>query len=580
MTLLPGDQLWNRYRVERVAHELLEGAWLSPLHRARNSDEAARCLLVPLSTHASHPLSGILAALQSVDRPIVSGDAEAGAVWPLFGRVEFIGEAEQGGSALISASPSVPLPELLAKSGPFTPAQVLPLAIDLAAALDQFLKVGSVAEESRKARLPLLLSRLLNPGALSLADKNARLIPRLDLMEPSTRIAPPLWAEFSAPEIYRGEAATPAACVFGVARIAAYCLGCELPQAGEEIEQAYSMLAEWAAGKRDPAKEFLESPRAAKIPAEFSELLARALSKRASKRFATPAKLLTALEKLAVLPWAADAAGCEFCGFVLLDTAAACPCCAKLPLSALSKTALVAKPRKGTSIRTKAETEAAASAGSAKLAVTAIPAGMTLVPAGAFLSGERKTPRTLRGYAIDTLPVTEADYKNFLLATGKTARPGGPGSRGMSLDAHPVTGVSWHEASDYALFLEKRLPTVYEWEKAARGTDGRKFPFGNVFKPGCGRLRTAENQKNDDASTAPAGTHPDGASPYGVMDMAGNVLEWTSSARRAGTRLFRAVKGACYKDGSPELARCTSVQYLAADCDDLTLGFRCVKDLE
>ncbi len=125
---------------------------------------------------------------------------------------------------------------------------------------------------------------------------------------------------------------------------------------------------------------------------------------------------------------------------------------------------------------------------------------------------------------------------------------------------------------------------MHEWEKAARGVDGRKFPFGNTFKPGCGNLRalSAENSAGEaePAALAPVGSYKSGASPYGVLDMAGNVLEWTSSARRAGERFFRAVKGASYLDGSPQLARCAGVQYLPPETAEPYLGFRCVKDVE
>jgi formylglycine-generating enzyme required for sulfatase activity len=175
--------------------------------------------------------------------------------------------------------------------------------------------------------------------------------------------------------------------------------------------------------------------------------------------------------------------------------------------------------------------------------------------------------------------VTEGDYKRFLNEVNAKPRDDGPGSRGSQLDRYPVTSITWREANDYAEHYDKRIPTLYEWEKAARGTEGRKFPWGNTFHATCGRLRiTKENSEEDGPS--PIGSFPDGASPFGVLDMAGNVLEWTCSARRAGERLFRAVKGACFKDGSPDLARCTSVQYLDPEQAEPFVGFRCVKDVE
>lgn len=95
---------------------------------------------------------------------------------------------------------------------------------------------------------------------------------------------------------------------------------------------------------------------------------------------------------------------------------------------------------------------------------------------------------------------------------------------------HPVVLVSWTDAMAYASWLSRqtgelwRLPTEAEWEKAARGPDGRIFPWGDVFD--VSRANTREGKR---WVTTPAGAHPDGASPYGAQDMAGNVWEWTGT---------------------------------------------------
>ncbi len=130
---------------------------------------------------------------------------------------------------------------------------------------------------------------------------------------------------------------------------------------------------------------------------------------------------------------------------------------------------------------------------------------------------------TTPGYYIDKTEVTNEQYKQFIKETQHPAPaswenrqyPDGQGSM-------PVRGVSWNDAKAYAEWAGKRLPTEKEWEKAARGTDGRIFPWGNSFSSDYSRhmLKTK-------AGPTSVGSLQDGASPYGVFDMTGNVWEWT-----------------------------------------------------
>jgi sulfatase modifying factor 1 len=128
----------------------------------------------------------------------------------------------------------------------------------------------------------------------------------------------------------------------------------------------------------------------------------------------------------------------------------------------------------------------------------------------------------LSTYWIDKLEVTTADYLQCSDSESCSAAAtssslcnaaGGPSD-------HPINCVTWDQAASYCLAQNKRLPTEAEWEKAARGTDKRRFPWGDE-EPTALRLNLTE-------ATAPVGSTPDGASVYGVQDMSGNVLEWTA----------------------------------------------------
>jgi formylglycine-generating enzyme required for sulfatase activity len=159
-------------------------------------------------------------------------------------------------------------------------------------------------------------------------------------------------------------------------------------------------------------------------------------------------------------------------------------------------------------------------------------------------------PVTLDGYWIDKFEVTVGQYEQCVNA-GACKVPH-VFSSGYEGDAayrpkyfgnpefanYPVIWISWFYATDYCTWAGRRLPTEAEWEKAARGTDGRKYTWGNdPVSSGLANLcdvnclfPQANGRYNDGwANTAPVGSYPAGASPYGAMDMAGNVWEWTSS---------------------------------------------------
>jgi len=157
------------------------------------------------------------------------------------------------------------------------------------------------------------------------------------------------------------------------------------------------------------------------------------------------------------------------------------------------------------------------------------------VPAGDFIMGTNESRANaddrpqhtvyVPSFWIDKYPVTEAQYAQFVVA--KHYRPPLNWEKGKipeNRTDHPVTLVSWYNARDYCAWVGMRLPVEAEWEKAARGTDGRLWPWGN--KMDASRLNTYYQVGHTTAVTA----YKHGGSIYGVMDMAGNVSEWTFTA--------------------------------------------------
>ncbi|HEX9923789.1 MAG TPA: SUMF1/EgtB/PvdO family nonheme iron enzyme [Anaerolineae bacterium] len=158
---------------------------------------------------------------------------------------------------------------------------------------------------------------------------------------------------------------------------------------------------------------------------------------------------------------------------------------------------------------------------------------LILIPAGEFPMGEGADVHQVDvpAFSIGKYPLTNRLYQIFLDDIRHPAPPNWPaGGPNDILAQHPVVNVSWYDALTYCRWLSEstgepyRLPTEAEWEKATRGTDERSYPWGNVFdKDHC---NTSDGGMG---YTTPVDGFPTGASPYGVMDLAGNVWEWCSS---------------------------------------------------
>jgi formylglycine-generating enzyme required for sulfatase activity len=160
--------------------------------------------------------------------------------------------------------------------------------------------------------------------------------------------------------------------------------------------------------------------------------------------------------------------------------------------------------------------------------------GMVYIPPGEFLMGssledleglaeQDEYPQRsvwLDGYYIDVHEVTNVEYKVFVDSMGVLPpHLWVDGNYPVGQDGFPVVDVSWEDARSYAEFVGKRLPTEEEWEKAARGTDGRRYPWGNEFNT---HLVNRE-------ALQPVMSNPGNRSPYGLFDMAGNAAEWVDA---------------------------------------------------
>ncbi|HEX5136796.1 MAG TPA: SUMF1/EgtB/PvdO family nonheme iron enzyme [Planctomycetota bacterium] len=200
-------------------------------------------------------------------------------------------------------------------------------------------------------------------------------------------------------------------------------------------------------------------------------------------------------------------------------------------------------------------------------------AGMVLVPAGSFLYGPDGKEVFLDMFYIDRSPVTNTEYERFVRETGYRP-PRYAADPRLNEPEQPVTGVSYADAAQFARWAGKELPTEQQWEKAARGTDGRVYPWGND-PPGTSDA--AFGQDPETGSPRSVGSWPRNVSPFGAQDMCGNVWEWTSSRYKKDSE-FQVVRGGCYNDPVEYLHVYYRLEAHPKDkCE--AIGFRCVKNV-
>jgi formylglycine-generating enzyme required for sulfatase activity len=227
---------------------------------------------------------------------------------------------------------------------------------------------------------------------------------------------------------------------------------------------------------------------------------------------------------------------------------------------------------------------------------------MVLVPAGPFVMGtDERRPNCdderpahvvdLPAYYIDVTEVTNEQYRLFCDGTGREypPPPGWDSDYFLAKPDYPVVNVTWKDADDYAKWAGKRLPTEAEWEKAARGVDERKYPWGNELQP---RVAAGPGAEDGYEYMAPVGRFPAGASPYGCQDMIGNVFEWVADwydrypgsenwDTRGDTGVVKRVcRGGSYRsiDGEESgMARASTRFCEKPEYRSVNLGFRCAR---
>ncbi len=196
------------------------------------------------------------------------------------------------------------------------------------------------------------------------------------------------------------------------------------------------------------------------------------------------------------------------------------------------------------------------------------PEGMVMIPGGPFLSGAEKETVQTESFLIDQHPVTNSAYGEFLQQTAYRAPKYWDDERFNQPD-QPVVGVSLSDAKKFARWAGKDIPNENQREKAARGTDGRTYPWGDDLR-GKG-----EHFDLDPASAASLSVkeHPDQASVYGCQEMAGFVWEWTTSLYQKGTKL-RVLKGGSWTDDERFIS-CDARLFANEREKSDNVGFRC-----
>lgn len=232
-----------------------------------------------------------------------------------------------------------------------------------------------------------------------------------------------------------------------------------------------------------------------------------------------------------------------------------------------------------------------------------LPNKMVKVPAGNFIRGtDDRLPdegpqhiAETKAFKIDQYEVTNLQYEHFIKSTnGRSPKHFRNRTYPEGKADHPVIYVTWHDANAYCEWAGKRLPTDVEWEKAARGTKGQEYPWGNDFDFDKANMPLRWEKIGQFGDTTPVGAFKSGKSPYGAYDMTGNVWEWTASwyqpypnnktkSENYGER-YKVLKGGSWFDCSFYKCGISAPVYnrafFAKRTKNDSFGFRCAKDMD
>jgi len=185
--------------------------------------------------------------------------------------------------------------------------------------------------------------------------------------------------------------------------------------------------------------------------------------------------------------------------------------------------------------------------------------------------------QTVPAFWIDKLPVTNEQYLRFVQGTQQPMPPYWGGCFPYAHAHHPVVGVNRDEAMAYCWWAGRRLPRAEEWERAARGDDGRIYPWGNEWDSEACAVWD-DRRYYAGPSTYQVGTHPRGASPFGILDLSGNVSQWTDTLVGAQQQPHYLLKGGSWLHTQPYNHRAASAFAAHHSFREVFTGFRCALD--